>query len=255
MTDKALQKNETKKFFFHMNIFDDDVEDEVEETPPPPVFSEEELADARKSGYEKGKADGSDEASKAEKSSRAQLVATVLQQIGEKTDDLFTQEQKRGKLYEREAVELCLHVFEKMFPHYNKEHGFEELKASISNILEKQQNQIKIQIYVQPDIVEAIQKMIAELKNKGFQAVITVEADENLPHGGCKMSWHDGGALHDPEALAEQIKALMQQTLAGTAPNSHDKEERFASDAPVENSTPDEMTEQNTDNEVEKADE
>ena len=84
MTENISQKKEMEKFFFHMNIFDEEeVEEEVEDTPPPPpTFSEEELSQARKSGYEKGKQDGIAEATKNEKESRSQLVASVLQRMG-----------------------------------------------------------------------------------------------------------------------------------------------------------------------------
>ena len=250
MTDKALhKKEESEKFLFHMNIFDEDVEEEEveEEPPPPPTFSEEEMAASRKSGYEKGKQDGFAEATKAEKASRAQLVAEILQRIGDETSTLYVQEQERAKLYEQDVTALCLSVFEKLFPVYNEQHGFEELKTSISHILEKQQNQIAIQIYVQPDIAEAISKMIGELSNKGFEAKITVEGDESLSDGACRMSWSDGGANRDPEALAEQIKALMQQTLAGAPTNSHDREDEAQSEpeqADKPESTPDEAAEE-----------
>lgn len=227
MTDKVLDKKDIEKFFFHMNIFDEDVEEEIEEElpPPPPTFSEEELAGARKSGYEKGKLDGAAEATKAEKESRAQMVAEILQRIGKETTSLFAKEQERATLYEQEVTALCLSVFEKLFPVYNEQHGFEELKASIAEILEKQQNQVEIQIYVQPDIQGAIEEVIGKLEDKGFQAKISVHGDEKLSDGACRMSWNDGGAARDPQALAEQIKALMQQTLAGGATNRHDREE------------------------------
>lgn len=227
MTEKVLEKKDIEKFFFHKNIFDEEeVEEEIEDPPPPPpTFSEEELAEARKSGYEKGKRDGIAEATKAEKESRSQFVASVLQRIGDETATLYAQEHERAKLYEDEVAGLCLKIFEKLFPVYNEHHGFDELTSSIGEILQKQKNQIEIKIQVQPDIVDAIQKMVGALGDKGFETKFSVLPDETLSDGACRMSWNNGGALRDPENLAEQIKALMQQTLAGKATNRHDEDD------------------------------
>ena len=52
--------------------------------------------------------------------------------------------------------------------------------------------------------------MVDALGDKGFETKFSVTGDETLNDGACRMSWDNGGAMRDPENLAEQIKALMQ---------------------------------------------
>lgn len=245
MAEKDLQDSndrDPKKFLFHVNIFDEEEEEEEleEELPPPPTFSEEELAEARKSGYEKGKGDGFIEATKAEEESRGQFIAETLERLSKETQTLFEQERARADMYEQEATELALGIFEKLFPLYNEQHGFDELKHSISQILQKQQNQLEIQIFVQPDIVQDIQALVGELNSNGMQTKFDVQGDETLSNGACRMSWNDGGAMRNPENLAEQIKALMKASLAGKATKSHDsiKEPEIQEPTDMDNAQP-----------------
>ena len=145
----------TEKFLFDQHIFDEPEEDEEEfEEPPPPTFSEEELETVRQKAdqeaYERGKADGVAES----KASREQMVAQVLQQIGQDASILFTNEEHRDKTFERESVQLALSIFEKLFPEEKGKHGFESLKNTISEILQRQENQSEIRIEVHPDAVD-----------------------------------------------------------------------------------------------------
>ena len=219
-----MNKKDSEKFLFHMHIFDEDHIEEEEELPPPPppTFSEAELEAAKQSGYETGKKEGLDEATNKERTSRSALITAVLQKIGDETSILFEQEQLRAELYEREATALCISVFEKILPAYQKQFGFEELKTNISTVLQKQQNQREISIHVHPDNAKGVEKLLSELTNKGFKVVFSVQGDETLSESACSMSWHNGGANLNPDILAEEIKSLMQQTLAGTDAKGHD---------------------------------
>ncbi len=231
-----MQKKDTEKFFFHMNIFDDDHVEEEEEPPPPPppTFSEEELAAAKEAAFAAGKKEGFDEATTKEKNSREAFVAATLERISADTSILFEQEQLRAELYEREATALCLSVFKKILPTYQEKFGFEELKENISSILQKQQNQREISIDVHPENVTGVEALLAELTNKGFKVKFSVQGDENLDEGACSMRWHNGGANLNPEILAEEIKSLMQQTLAGSPAKGHDRDSDDQSSQDIE---------------------
>ena len=54
---------------------------------------------------------------------------------------LTAAEAQREKIFEQETLALCLLIFERLFPVYNKTAGFEELKQSISDIIKQQEGQ------------------------------------------------------------------------------------------------------------------
>src|SRR5262249_32180574 len=130
MTDKATHEK-NKKYFFNNNIFD---EDHVEE-PPAPVFSEQELEAAKLKSIVEGKQQGLQEA----ESSQLKHTAQILDKIQKQLAELSAAESLREKIFEQESMQLCLSIFEKLFPLYNELAGFEELKHALTEILKKQE--------------------------------------------------------------------------------------------------------------------
>src|SRR5688572_2154193 len=97
-----------QKYFFTENIFD---EDHVEETPPP-SFSEQELAEARQKSAVEGKQQGLKEA----ENSQLKQTLVVLEKIQKQLAELSAAESLREKIFEKETLELCLAIFERLFP-------------------------------------------------------------------------------------------------------------------------------------------
>lgn len=213
--------NTDEKYFFDQNIFDEDgnIEGEIieEEEPPVPVFSEAELAAARRKAFEDGKA----EATQAEKSSRAQHLANVLEQLSADFSSLFTQETAREKLYEREAVSLVQSVFEKLFPYYAEKTGFEELAEALKEVIETRSGQQKVLVCVAPDVVEGVNAFLDKLRAHNPAVSFDVESDETLSGTACRLSWDHGGALHDTNAMAEEVLGILNDGLAAKGANSH----------------------------------
>lgn len=220
MTSEALT-NKQEKYYFNMNIFDEDGEDEHEEDVAP-VFSEEELEQARQKGFQEGKAQGLAEAEE----SRNQIVAHALDVISQHMTVLLEAETKREDIFEKETVRLTLTIFDTLFPLYQAQHGQNELIHSMKTILESQRNQREILVTTSPQTTEGVQKMLSALSERGINAKFTVTSDENIPETACKLAWADGGAIINHQQLAQEIKATMQQVLAGGATNRHDGEEQ-----------------------------
>lgn len=223
----------TEKFLFNQHIFDEpDIEDDEFEEPPAPMFSEEELetirAKTESEAYRRGKTDGIAES----KASRDQMVAQIMQNIAQDASILFSNEQTRDEIFERESVNLARTIFEKLFPMQKELHGFDELKSNISRILKSQENQSEIAIEVHPDAVEGVHKYIQELNlHNHSQQRFDVSGNESLDAQTCKMFWKDGGAIRDIDAIAEEIRGILHQTLAGAPPSSHDSNNGDATDA------------------------
>lgn len=220
-----------EKFFFNMNNFDDDsIEDDgaQEEPPPPPIFNEAELEAAKKAAFEEGRAQAQQEA----QDSRSQAVANALGQISNAAAQLFAAEDQREKLYEREAVALCLSVFQKLFPTFGEIHGFEEMKTQLERILQSHEGKGQISISVHPDYVEGIQAFMGKLAEKNEAFAFQVSGDDTLANGCVRLSWNDGGALRDTHGMAQQIEDALQELLAGGPVKGHDKEDSLDQEEP-----------------------
>jgi flagellar assembly protein FliH len=211
---KSAAPDKKEKFFFNVNIFD---EPDLSVTPPP-TFSETELATTAEKSFNDGKRAGLKESEE----SRNAFIAKLLDKITRDTALLFAAEAARERAYEQEAVKLCLAALQKIFPLYAQKCGFEELKSTVESILRKQEGQKHIIVQIAPDAVEGIQAHLAQLKSKGLDTQITVQGDELMAVGACRLSWSDGGAVRNPEETARHIENALRDLLAGTATKGHD---------------------------------
>ncbi len=216
--------NIKEKFFFDQNIFDEDgnIEAEIleEEEPPPPMFSEAELEAEKKAAFEKGDAQAREE----EEKSRGQHLAIVLETLSRDIATLFVQEHEREKLYEREAVALTRSLFEKLFPYYAEKTGFDELSSALETVISGQSGKQKVQVQVGCEFSEGVDAFLKKLESQNSDLRFDVQGDESLAGTSCKLSWASGGALHDTQAMAEEILRILKDGLAGNAATGHDKE-------------------------------
>ena len=213
-----------EKFFFDQNIFDEDgnIEAEIleEEEPPPPVFSEAELEAAKKAAFQNGHAQAKQEAEE----SHAQHLSILLETLSRDMSCLFSQEAAREKLYEREAVALTLSVFEKLFPYMAEKNSFDELSGALEKVLSGYNGKQCVQIRVNPAFSQGVEGFLKELQSKNADIRFDVQSDETLADGACKLAWEDGGALHDTQAMAEEVLSILKDGLAGNAVTGHDKD-------------------------------
>lgn len=214
-----------EKFLFHMNNFDEGLLED--EGPPAPVFSEAELEQAKSVAYEKGRA----EALQESKTSRAQAVAETLEKIAAAGNNLFGQEKQREMHFQQDALALCLGALRRVFPIYNKHHGFGEIQAQIESILQSHNGKSALQIHVAEDYVEGIEGFVAKIVEKNDALSFKVIGDDTLHDGAVQMSWADGGAVRDTTKMAEQIENALQEVLAGSPANRHDGVENNSDDA------------------------
>lgn len=203
---------QTKKFLFDVHNFDENAKKDEEENapPPPPTFSLEELAAAKDQSYQKGKADGIAEA----QGSFEKQVADTLTIIRNHFNILFDEEERRGLVFEKEAVQLACTIFAKAFPALNEQHGLDEVRAVLGKVLETVREQPEILVEVPAAYAETIQNhMNGLLRQEGGPRCI-VRGSDNLGPGQCRMSWVNGTAARNGPLLAEKIAAQIAQVLA-----------------------------------------
>ncbi|MCB1651098.1 MAG: hypothetical protein KDI46_03510 [Alphaproteobacteria bacterium] len=209
-----------KKFFFDAHVFDEGHEEE-EGPPPEPMFSAEELDQARADGFKKG----FDQATQEEQTNRKQILTETLNHIGGEMGKLLAAEHLREKRYEQEALHLVLRIFKSVFPFYADRCGFEELKAALQSILEKHRQTPQISVFVTPDMAQGVEGFLKALPGQEQGFVFSVHSDETITDHSCRILWEDGGAMHNPQSVANDILTILEQTLAEDGFTRHDKEE------------------------------
>ena len=215
-----------EKFFFDQNVFDEDhiEEDLLEpEEPPPPTFTEAEIEAAKNAAFRRGQTQGIEE----EKNSREQHLASAMDVLAKNMAMLFAQEQAREAVYEREAVELVGVLLKRLYPHFSQQNGFDELKASLHQIIASQSGRQSVLVRVAPDMTDGIERFLKDLQARQSDILFTVKGDESLSGTQCELSWEHGGARHDPESIANQIMDILSEGLAGRATKSHDSKEEL----------------------------
>ncbi|MGZ9109361.1 MAG: flagellar protein FlbE [Micavibrio sp.] len=204
-----------KKFLFDVHNFDGnkDKDDLVEVEPPPPVFSQEELAAAKKEAFAAGKKEGLTEAL----NSFEQQVTETLAVIRDNFSILFDAEDRRSRVFEKESVQLAYTVFIKAFPALNEKYGMEEVRSTVSNILETVREQPEIVIDVPPAYTDVIQRHIDGLLRQDNGPRCIIRGNDNLGAGQCKLAWVNGTATRNPGQLTEQMRTQIEHLLADKA--------------------------------------
>lgn len=244
--------NNSNKFLFDLNNFDQPEEEEIiieeeeiEVEPPPPTFSEDELEAAKAVAHASGRNEGLLE----ERSKREQFIADNLQKISENFSTLFAAEIYRERQYEEEALKLGLEIVDLLAPSLNNRLGQEALKHSLQKVLKSQSGQSEIRVEVHPESASEIDAVIETVwPDKDSAPKYKVVADSNLEKGACKLSWKDGGMIRDPQKIANDIKTsieglLVEQVMSkANSPLTDDENNAIKNQQPPE-STPENVEE------------
>ncbi len=208
-----LSKKE-EKYFFTQNIFDDGHNEVVA-----PTYTAKDIEDARRKGANEGR----DQATREQEESRARRLEQTMEDIRAQLAQLLSAEQDRQDHYEEETLALLLLCMRKLFPTIDKAIGLEELKSFIAQTIKNQEGNPHLAVHVSPEIANEIKDYINTLKLENSDIDCTVTADEKLSASSCAVLWENGGALRNPEKLATEIEAAVQDILAGRVAKGHDE--------------------------------
>ena len=174
--------------------------------PPAPVFSEEDMALARRQGYERGKKEGIAEML----AGIEQKMATALDKIASQSETLFRIQSDANETIQREAAALSLAIARKLFPKLNEDHGLDEVVAVAQGVLAKLIREPRITISVDEGVAESIATRLSDfLKKRGFQGELSVRGDGELGPGECRIEWMGGDAIRDVGTLLSEIEAAI----------------------------------------------
>lgn len=193
-----------KKFLFDNNDFDRSA---APEAPPAPTFSEEQLTDAKKSGYAQGKQDGVRET----RAQQEEATQKSMAQIAGGLDRLVAAEDKRDIAAMVDTVKLAMRVTHKLLPQFAQRFALDEIERVILQSLEARRDEPRIAITVSGLHLDTMKQRIDALAGeRGYAGKVIVIADDNLAATDVRVEWADGGA----ERLYERIYSLVESEFA-----------------------------------------
>ena len=200
----------------------------VEEEPQEEVamFTEEQMAVARESGFTSGKEEGILEAAEA----MDRRVHDVLQAIDERFTALFAEQNKANAKRFQEAIRLATGITRKCFPTLNEEHGLDEIENMVSEALKKIIEEPRVVIYTHPDLRQPLTDRIKPITaGAEFEGQVMIMDDKMVEFGDCRVEWGNGGAERNTGELRQKIEEIVEHNVAAADELAHeDKTEESA---------------------------
>lgn len=212
----ASNPNDRKKFLFDLHNFDEEAEAErLRKNPPQPTFSLQDMEDARKAAFEKGREEGL----RVAVDSIEQKTEILMQSVVQNIHDLERAEAQRSEMFVQNSIAIADKALQKLLPDIIRTHGNHMLFESLRLFFEDSRPKTSILLTVHPSMVEATQKQIDLLG-----ITMTIKGDEKLSTTQAIMKWDDGHLNFSPEALSTSILGILKTYYSNTAEMLDDSE-------------------------------
>lgn len=191
----------------------EDVQDEGEEETPP-SFNEEDLNEARQTGFNAGKQEGISEAAEA----TDRQIADTLAVICERVVTVFDAQQKAVDDLQANGITVVQALAKKVLPEMSAREGTGEIERMARSVLDRLRTEPRIVFSVSENVRERMRTLISEqIETQGCTGVIDVIADPEMAAGDCRIEWKDGGAERNTAELLAEIGDIIERN-GGPAP-------------------------------------
>ena len=164
------------------------------ETGSATARAEEELASARRKGFEAGKQAGEQAAAEAAE----RCAARALDEISRNLTDLFRAVTEAGDRRDREVIETAMALVRKLFPALARTGGLEEIESLVGECLERLRDEPRIVVRVAEEVLDEVEKRIStRAVQSGFDGKIVYLAESEMTLDDVRVEWADGGAERD----------------------------------------------------------
>jgi flagellar biosynthesis/type III secretory pathway protein FliH len=181
---------------------------EPEPVEPPelvPYFTEQELAAARREGYEAGVADLRAATLEAHEAAVAQSLSAIVTSLA----DTQTAAERIAEAAAEGVARVLLRILSTILPALCIRHGADEIEAVMRRVLPRLKSEPSIVVQVNPDNAEALRARLEGFAPDLIERV-TFQATEAIEPGDVRLSWQDGEAVRDCAALWREIADVLQ---------------------------------------------
>lgn len=206
------------KAFCFAEDFDSPASSALEPEIIPPTFSAAELEAARAEAFQAGSSASATECAAADHAAIRQVVSAIAAQFAAAREDLLHQAEQSATTIAR----LLLGALGTMLPELTARYGEAELQAVIRAVHPGLFKEPGVIVRVNPCHADATAGEVARLDPDLASRLRIVPADA-VPRGDVRITWRNGGASRDAEALWTQVIEALG--LVGLSPLPADARE------------------------------
>jgi flagellar assembly protein FliH len=182
------------------------------------VEAERRRADAESVAYRNGFAAGQAQA-QGEANERIAAALAVIADGLSRIERALTGIETR---LETEAVEVAVAVGEKLAAELIAREPFAEISALAAQCFRQLVATPHVAVRIGPDIYDEAKHKLEEIARvHGFEARLTVLADDTLLTGDCRIEWAEGGIDRDRAAASAAIEDVVARYVAAHAAAPH----------------------------------
>ena len=188
--------------------------------PPAPTFSEEQLAKAEMAAKEQGYVEGFEAGLKqaqTETAKREQEMAASLAAIAQQFQRLSIYYQEYLNQKNQEISELTLLIARKVAEDALDANSSEVIAKLVQQclplFLERPKITVELHSALLPMAESAIQQLLAQ---HGYEGDVYYRSNDSLQKHAAKLDWGAGQAHRSPEALWQEIEALVYHNKPNT---------------------------------------
>ena len=170
-----------------------------------PSFSEEQVDEARKLGFDAGLQAGLEKATAENETS----IQETLKNICRLLETLIKNQAIDSTNTFNDAVKIALTITKKCFPHQATKHGSNEIDFMVREVLKTIFDEPRVLIHINPKIKDFMTDQIKTItKETNFDGQVVVFEDNEIMLGDCKVNWSNGSAERDIESTMKKIDRI-----------------------------------------------
>ena len=159
---------------------------ELDKNPPPPTFSEEELQSAQAAAWQEGHQAG---LADARQQTEAQVLA-LIDNLSAQVSGMHVHQDLANERIAAEFSGFALEICRRLLPAYIDSHGGEEVRALLSDCMEKIAPASRILISVSPDTLGLLEPQIDALAARsGFEGRVKLVSDPAMGPSDLVAAW------------------------------------------------------------------
>lgn len=200
----ASETTPTRKFMFERS-FDASASGRPPERKP--VTLKPEQYDAfKKECYDAGFAAGH----KAGLDEQVSHLMAMLNQIGNKIDQVVGHIQSIHKSAEHNTRHLAMTIVKKFLPDLTARNGLQEVEALLSAAVAEMVHEPRLVVRVHESQFDVInEKINAITEQKAYTGKVVVMADAEVATGDCRVEWADGGMERNTAATLATLEKIV----------------------------------------------
>ena len=204
-----MAKAREHKFFNNLPDFEKEAEEEkrIRQMPKSPSFSLDDMEEARKASYDKGHAEGLQNA----KDSIEQQTEILIQSLTNRIHDLEQGEDRRHDLAVTNAIAIAQKSIQHLLPDLIERSGQQLILESLQKFFSDNTPKSNLTLLVHPDMIDSIGKHAQNLSPS-----MTIKGDELLSTVQARLEWADGTYEFKPDIMVKDILAIVNQYLPKT---------------------------------------